>query len=47
MDVPLFVWINIIIFLYLHFIRKCFETCMLFRDEDDELMPESVKHMYS
>ena len=46
MNVPGYFWKCLLIFMFVHEARMIYETYMDFRDDDEE-MPESVKHLYS
>ena len=47
MNVPGYFWKCLIIMMFVHEARMIYETYMDFRDNDEEEMPESVKHLYS
>ena len=47
MNVPNYFWKCLIIMMFVHEARMIYETYMGFRDDDDEEMPESIKHLYS
>lgn len=47
MIVPNYFWKCLIIMMFVHEARMIYETYMDYRVDDEEEMPESVKHLYS
>ena len=48
MNVPNYFWKCLIIFMFVHEARMIYETYIDYRnDDDEEEMPESIKHLYS
>ena len=48
MNVPNYFWKCLIIFMFVHEARMIYETYIDYRnDDDEEEMPESVRHLYS